>query len=111
MNLIMKLSRAREKATAKDIKGVVTPGSGNLKNPYLKEDVHSDLFILQHKLTAKASYSLKASEFEKTRQAACRVVKSPLWRVEMDGADLAILRWSDFLQFLKDVRDASHPQS
>jgi hypothetical protein len=104
---MQKMSRLREKATARDINGRVTPGSGNLRNPYLKEDVHCDLFVLQHKLTKKGSYSLKASEFEKTKVAAFRQVKSPLWRIEMVGADLAVLRWSDFLQFLKDLRDAA----
>lgn len=102
-----RISLKKERATAKQLKGNVTPASGALRNPYLKEDVQCDLFVLQHKFTGNASYSLKAAEFRATTQAAFRHMKSPLWRIEMQGADVAVMRWEDFKNFLLEIRNAS----
>jgi hypothetical protein len=103
MNRLMRLSRQRERATAKELGGRTTPGSGNVRNIFLKEDVHTATTILQHKLTEKGSFILKKEEFEKTVTAALRQVKTPVWKIEIQDRHLAVLRWEDYRQMLADA--------
>lgn len=102
---IKKLSTKKEKATARDLGGSVTPGSGNVDNVFMKEDVHSKHFVLQHKFTEKKSYSIKAKDFSLCEDRALRQCKMPAHRIEFTatGEDVAVIRWQDFLQLLMDA--------
>lgn len=100
---ILKRSKKQENATAKDLQGKRVIGSGNIQNPYMKEDAVSDMFLCQVKFTDKASYSIKLKDHQALREHAQKMVKTPLWRIDISGEDLAVLEWSVFIQLLKDA--------
>ena len=100
----LKRSRKQEKDTAKTLGGRVQPGSGNLRNPFLKEDTISDECLCQCKTTEKASYSIKRKEFDETEERALRQMKMPVWRITLqDETDLAVIRYQDLLQLMSDA--------
>lgn len=101
---ILKRSRKQEKQTAKSLGGRVQPGSGNLKNPFLKEDTSSEHILCQCKTTEKGSFSIKRKEFDLTEDRALQQLKMPAWRITLqDQTDLAVIRWEDYLQLLSDA--------
>jgi len=100
---ILKRSKKQEDDTANSLGGDRVIGSGCIQNPYMKEDAVSEHYLIQCKFTDKQSYSLKKKEFEATRKHAQKMMKSPLWRVDIDGEDLAIIEWSTFLQMMEDA--------
>ncbi len=102
--LINRTSKKKERATARDLGGRVTPGSGNTADIFAKEDVHSKHFVLQHKFTEKKSFSIKAEDLRLCEERALRQCKMPAHRIEFTeyGEDVAIIRWQDFLQILMD---------
>jgi hypothetical protein len=105
----LKRSRRQEKSTAADLGGKVQPGSGNIRNAYLKEDVISSDFLVQAKTTEASSYRITKKEFEQTEKRALFLLRSPLWRVTIqDELDLAIIRWSDLQQILLDINNAKN---
>jgi len=101
---ILKRSRKQERATSRDLSGYVQPGSGNGKNPYSKEDVNSGEVLCQCKTTEKGSFSIKKKEFDQTEERSLRQAKMPAWRITLqDTTDLAVIRWADYIQLLKDA--------
>lgn len=100
LNRFHKLSVRRERATAKEMSGKVTPGSGNLSSPYLKEDVHTKYFVLQHKTCETKGYRLTRKDLSACEDHALLQCKMPLWRVEFPDHDVAIIRWQDLTQIL-----------
>jgi len=98
-----KRSRRQERATAKELRGRVQPGSGNVPVRSLKEDAVSAEVLVQCKLTDKKSFPLKEKEFLLTTERALRMSKMPVWRVQFPEADLAVVRWQDYVALLKDA--------
>lgn len=99
---ILRRSKKQEQATADDLQGKRVIGSGNIQSPYMKEDAVSELFLCQCKFTDKASYSIKLKEHLSLKDHAQKMVKTPLWRIDIQGEDIAVLEWSTFMQLLKD---------
>jgi hypothetical protein len=92
-----------EASTAAAIGGKTTPGSGNLRNPYLKEDANGKHVLVQCKITDAASYRLTQDEFQKCEDHALMQAKMPAFRVTLPTQDLAVIRWQDYIQLLKDA--------
>ena len=97
--------RRHEDSTAKELSGRVQPGSGSLKNPFLKEDVLGKHVLCQCKTTDQKGYRLTAKEFKKLHERAMLHVKIAAMRVTIQDQDLAVIRWEDLLGFLQGVFD------
>ena len=93
----------QEKKTAKDLSGKVQPGSGNIKHPFLKEDALGKEVLAQCKMTEKPSFRITRKEFDLTTERALSMCRMPCWRVDMQGTDVAIIRWDDYVQILRDA--------
>lgn len=100
---ILKRSKSQENDTAKSLGGDRVIGSGNIPNEYMKEDAVSELWLVQCKFTDKQSYSLKKKEYLATKKHAQKMVKNPLWRIDIEGEDIALLDWSTFLKLIEDA--------
>lgn len=100
LNRFKKISRKREEATAREIGGRVTPGSGSIDNPYMKEDVHNEHFVLQHKTCTTKGYRLTRKDLTTCEDHALMNCKMPLWRIEFPDHDVAIIRWQDLIPIL-----------
>lgn len=96
-------SRRQENATAKELSGRVQPGSGNVPVERFKEDVSAAEVLCQCKLTDKKSFSIKEKEFQLTTQRALKQSKMPAWRIQFQNADVAVIRWDDYVQLLIDA--------
>lgn len=96
-------SRRQERRTAKDLRGLVQPGSGNAPVRGLKEDAVSTQVLVQCKLTDKKSHSIKEKDFLLTTERALRMSKMPAWRIQFQQADVAVIRWKDYVSLLEEA--------
>ena len=105
LNKYKKRSKKREAATAKELGGKVVPGSGCIQDEFMKEDVHSKHFILQHKALDQLGFRITTKDFRLCEDRALRQCKMPAYRVEFcqEGLDIAIIRWQDLIQLLIDA--------
>lgn len=77
------LSRRMEGQLAKRVGGKTTPGSGN--QFHSKGDVVGTMFLFEHKLTLKKSYTLKAAELKAIEEKALRKGMVPCLMFEFPG--------------------------
>lgn len=88
-------SRAQEKRAAKDYGGTVNSGSGN--GPWRKNDVRSDVYSIECKVTDKYSFSLKLKELIRARMYATLDNRTMLWEIRMCDRDFVLMPRDDFL--------------
>ncbi|MBD3261317.1 MAG: hypothetical protein GF334_06465 [Candidatus Altiarchaeales archaeon] len=96
-------SKRQERATARDTGGRVQPGSGSVPVKGLREDTKSRHTLVQCKLTERKSFSIKEDEYRLTTERALEMGKMPCWRVQFKKADVAVIRWDDYVQLLEDA--------
>lgn len=82
-----------EKSVAADLGGRVQPGSG--ATSFAKGDIRLANFLLEHKFTDAASYSLRLETFEKIESEARAMVKLPAMVIDIQGRKLVIMRYDD----------------
>lgn len=81
--------RDYEKRLAKKVGGRVQPASG--ATPLYKEDISTDIFLIQVKTTEKNSYTIKVKDLETLRTNALKVGKLPLMVLRMGDREYNIL--------------------
>lgn len=81
--------RRYEKKLAKKIGGRVQPASG--ATPFYKEDISSDIWLVQVKTTTKDSYTLKIKDLETLRTNALKVGKIPLMVLRLGDREYNIM--------------------
>ncbi|MEU4534313.1 hypothetical protein AB0G15_05520 [Streptosporangium sp. NPDC023825] len=93
-------SQAQEKRAAKDYGGTVNSGSGN--GPWRKNDVRSDKYSIECKVTGKASFRLSLKDLLLAYKQALLDGRIMLFEVEMQGHQFVTLKKTDFLAMLED---------
>lgn len=88
-------SQKQERDIATAIGGRVTPGSGAFW--HRKGDVSDEVFLIEAKMTDKASFSIKKEIWEKIRNEALLSDKVPVLMVRIQDRDLVVLDLEDFL--------------
>jgi hypothetical protein len=93
MDQRIKRSRMQEKRVARAHGGTVNSGSGN--GPWRKGDVRCDDYLVEAKRTDRASWTLKASEWETIRRHALNDGRLPMICLELGGRNLVIVEECD----------------
>ena len=91
-----------EAATAKAIGGQRQPASGALDGA--KGDVKNSHFLGEQKQTSKESFSLTARDINKISGESLVVGKMWFMRIEMTGADVAVIDWLLFLDWMNEAQ-------
>jgi len=87
-----KRSLRSEKRAAKFFGGKVQPASGSINRFDLKGDVKSAEFLVEDKMTANQSYSIKVVTWRKLSNQAWRNNRKPCLRIEFaDGPVLYVV--------------------
>lgn len=93
-------SQEQEKQTARDFNGTVNSGSGN--GPYRKNDVRSEKYSIECKLTGKASFRLSLKDLLLAYKYALLDGRTMIWDIKIQGHDFIAMKKSDFLA-MKDI--------
>lgn len=92
------LSQKSEKKAAQLYGGRTQIASGALR--HAKGDIKTDLFLIEDKITAKDSYSLRAALWRKIQLEAFNQQKMPMFRTTINGVTLCTLSETDLLMIL-----------
>lgn len=99
MATIRRRVKDQERQTGKDLGGKRQPGSGAFWTA--KGDVSTPRYLVECKLTDKASYSLKEDLLRKIAKEAAVVGKEPVFQIEFQGTgrtdSYAVIPWWMFL--------------
>jgi Holliday junction resolvase len=91
----MKASQSHEKRLAKVIDGSRVAASGAFWSR--KGDVRSERYLIEHKYTAKKSYSIKAEDLQKLEKEAIMVGREPLFCISLGGKNYVLQTEDDFI--------------
>lgn len=94
-----KASRKSENRAASNFGGRTQIASGALR--HAKGDVITPVYLIEDKITDKASYSLTLAVWRKIRLEAFRHQRTPMMRITISGQVLCVLAEDDFLQKIK----------
>lgn len=98
---IIKASRKQEDRTASAYRGSRNSGSGS--GWLRKNDVRSEHFLIENKLTTNAkSYSIKHTDLRDLCTRAVLEDRMPVLQFDLGGRRYVILTEDDFLEFLND---------
>lgn len=100
-------SQKHEKRWAEMVDGSTVAASGAFWSR--KGDVRSDRFLVEHKFTAAASFSVKASAMLKNEREAAMVGRIPLFAVSVGGRDYVVLLEEDFIEIAGLAKDHDTP--
>ena len=96
-------SKKSEKRAAKILNGKVQPASGAINRFDLKADVKTDRFLVDDKITRRASYSLSVKLWRKLTDEAFKNSRSPMMRVDFeDGPTLYVVDEQTIQQLLAE---------
>lgn len=96
---IMKASRKQEDRTAKTYRGSRQPGSG--AGWARKNDVRSDSFLIENKLTQNTkSYSVKVTDLKELTTRAILEDRIPVLQFDLGGKRYVILNEDDFVELI-----------
>lgn len=94
----LKASQKQERRVAERLGGRTNPGSGNTWSR--KNDVRTDDFSLELKVTGKKQFTLKASELEEGEKNAIVDGRRFAFGIELCGRNWVVLSEDDFVEFL-----------
>lgn len=96
--------KTQERRLAKDVKGTLNAGSGAFAR---KGDVRAPGLNIEAKWTGKKSKTISAVELEKAAGQAIRAGRIPVFAIELNNRDYAILEWNDFLAMWETYQAAN----
>lgn len=86
-----RLSRRKERDTAREVEGRLTPASGATRGD---GDVVTEDFMIEEKATSNRSYRLSVNTLKKALAQAAQQRRDWLFRIRLpDGFDIAVLDW------------------
>jgi len=98
-------TKIREKQVAKRMQGKPVPASG--ATPWAKEDLTTDLWLVQHKQMGGKSHTLHIDSLRQLRRHAIQVDKRPLYMLEHDEGDSFYIinkeQFNDLEQYYNDL--------
>lgn len=98
---VMKASRKQEDRTASAYRGSRNSGSGS--GWMRKNDVRSEYFLIENKLTTNAkSYTVKYTDLRDLCTRAVLEDRTPVLQFDLGGKRFVILTEDDFLEFVSD---------
>jgi hypothetical protein len=98
-----KQSRKHEDRLAKKLGGKRTAASGAFWNR--KGDVRTTDWLVEHKWTGKASFSIKASILEKIVNEAVLDSRMPVLGVSLNGENYCIVLEDDLIEMRDTIRE------
>lgn len=96
--------KKQEKRIAKDLDGTLNAGSGAFGR---KGDVRARGINVEAKWTGKKSKTISAAELEKASREAVIAGRMPVFAIELNRRDYAILEWNDFLALWDEYAEDS----
>jgi hypothetical protein len=98
-----KQSRKHENRLAKKLGGKRTAASGAFWNR--KGDVRTTDWLVEHKWTGKASFSIKASILEKIVNEAVLDSRMPVLGISLNGENYCIVLEDDLIEMRDTIRE------
>lgn len=99
-------SKRSEARLASLLGGRVQPASGALPVAALKGDVKTDFFLVDDKVTAKGSYSVKLEFMRKLRREAFGVRRRPCLSISFENqATFYVINEESMLEFIRLLRE------
>ena len=96
---IQKASKRQEERTANKYRGSRNAGSGS--GWLRKNDVRSEAFLIENKLTTGAkSYSIKSVDLKELEMRAILEDRVPVLQFDLNGKSYVVLTEDDFLEYL-----------
>ena len=89
-------SQISEVAAARNFSGRTQIASGALR--HAKGDVKTDTYLIEDKVTDRASFSLKKALWHKIRTEAFNRQRVPMLRITVDGLTLCVVAESHLLE-------------
>lgn len=95
---LQRLSDKQERDSAEAYGGKVQPGSGSGWKH--RQDVKSDLFLIEAKRTGKLSISISKKDWEQLRKEAILLDRVPIMDIELGGRNYAMLLRDDLFELM-----------
>lgn len=93
-----KMSQKQEARTANTYKGSKQPGSG--AGWARKNDVRSEQFLFENKLTTAKQYSFKKIDMMQLTERAILEDRIPVFQIDISGHRYVLLNEDDFLELI-----------
>ena len=97
---LLKRSVKQEQRTAQTYRGSRQPGSG--AGWVRKNDVRSDQFLFENKLTQAKSYSFKKMDMVELTERAILEDRIPVFQIDISGNRYILLNEDDFIELVGD---------